>query len=51
MDQKHYSTKTLQVLYTSGWYTVVLPTLICLGVWGGFLLGILLSWAGTSPAG
>lgn len=36
----------LKIPYTSGWYTVVLPTLICLGVWGGLYLGILalLGW-------
>ncbi len=36
----------LTVSYTSGWYTVILPTLICLGVWAGLFLGILalLGW-------
>lgn len=36
----------LTVPYRSGWFTILLPTLITLGVWGGVVLGILalLGW-------
>ncbi|WP_322510105.1 hypothetical protein [Anaerolinea sp.] len=46
MDQEHYFAKTIQVPYKSGWYIVVLPTLITLGVWAGLAVGVpaLLSW-------
>ncbi len=47
MDQERYFAKTLQVPYKSGWYTVVLPTLIALGVWAGLAVGVpaLLGWS------
>lgn len=55
--------KTIQVPYKSGWYTVILPTLITVGVWGGLFvlilallgwnapnwLGILLCFGGVIP--
>ncbi|WP_299026898.1 hypothetical protein [uncultured Thermanaerothrix sp.] len=40
------SSHRLILPYKSGWYTVLLPTLICLGVWGGLVVGVpaLMGW-------
>ncbi|MFN3742604.1 MAG: hypothetical protein ACK4VW_08050 [Anaerolineales bacterium] len=40
------SSHRLTLPYRSGWFTVLLPTLITLGVWGGLVIGIpaLLGW-------
>lgn len=63
MNEERYLAETIRGPYKSGWYTVVLPTLIALVTWAGFVvlalallgwqvpdcLGVLLCFGGAIP--